>query len=72
MTDLTEAARIVGGWPRVLTRLLDTHVAGPDGRCRGCTSQVSLAPQWPCPLTEFARLAASTPRPPDRRPGRPS
>ncbi|WP_214400999.1 hypothetical protein [Pseudonocardia lacus] len=69
MTDLTEAARIVAGWPRVLTRLLDTHVPGPDGRCRGCTSQVSLPPRWPCALTEFARLAAATP---GHRPGHPS
>jgi hypothetical protein len=67
MADLTAAAGIIAGWPRVLNRLLDAHVARPDGRCRGCTSQVSLPPQWPCTLTDLARLAAATPPGASRR-----
>ena len=61
MTDLNAAAAVIAGWPRVVARLLDAHVGGPDGRCRGCTSQVSLPPRWPCRLTLLARRAAATP-----------
>jgi hypothetical protein len=70
MTDLTDAAAIIAGWPRVVARLLDAHVGGPDGRCRGCTSQVTLPPRWPCRLTVLARAAAATPMD-VRRLGRP-
>jgi hypothetical protein len=54
---LRRAAEIVAGWPSVVTALTDRHVAGPDGRCRGCPSSTSAAPRWPCRLAELARLA---------------
>lgn len=56
MTDALVHA--LAQWPDVVLRLLDAHVAGPDGRCRGCTSQVRPAPRWPCRLADLAARAA--------------
>lgn len=55
---LTGAVGVLAQWPRVVARLLDEHVPGPDGRCRGCRSQVRQAPRWPGRLTLLARRAA--------------
>jgi hypothetical protein len=43
--------------PEVWGALLELHVCGPDGRCRGCHSQVRSAPHWPCPLYGAAAQA---------------
>jgi hypothetical protein len=54
--------------PEVWGRLLHLHVNGRDGRCRGCRSQVGIAPHWPCTLYRAAaqarRIAAQGLRPP--------
>jgi hypothetical protein len=51
--------------PEVWSALLQLHVSGRDGRCRGCRSQVGIAPHWPCTLYRAAaqarRIAAGTP-----------
>jgi hypothetical protein len=48
--------------PEVWRALLELHVSGRDGRCRGCHSQVRSAPHWPCTLYRAAvqarRIAA--------------
>jgi hypothetical protein len=48
--------------PDVWQALLERHVRGPDGRCRGCHSQVRTAPHWPCTLycaaAQARRIAA--------------
>jgi hypothetical protein len=50
--------------PEVWRALLELHVSGRDGRCRGCHSQVRSAPHWPCPLygaaAQARRIAAGT------------
>ncbi len=50
--------------PEVWRVLLELHVSGRDGRCRGCHSQVRSAPHWPCPLygaaAQARRIAAGT------------
>jgi hypothetical protein len=61
---LAGAATVLAQWPRVVARLLHEHVPGPDGRCRGCRSQVRTAPRWPCRLTLLARRAVE--QDPDR------
>jgi hypothetical protein len=62
--------------PDVWRALLESHVSGRDGRCRGCYSQVRSAPHWPCPLygaaAQARRIAAGTNGtviPPRLRPG---
>jgi hypothetical protein len=52
-----EAATIIAGWPRVLATLLAEHVAGPDGRCRGCVAGVTGAPRSPCRIADLAASA---------------
>ncbi len=59
---LREAAAILAGWPETVARLREAHVARPDGRCRGCVSQVHPAPMWPCSLALIATWA-TTPQP---------
>jgi hypothetical protein len=54
---ITEAAVVIADWTRLWTRLLAVHVAGPDGRCRGCPSEPRVAPRWPCRLAELAGTA---------------
>jgi hypothetical protein len=48
--------------PEVWRALLELHVSGRDGRCRGCYSQMRSAPHWPCTLYRAAvqarRIAA--------------
>jgi hypothetical protein len=56
---ITEAAAVIAGWTRLWSQLLVVHVAGPDGRCRGCWSSTHVAPRWPCRLAELA-VAAQT------------
>lgn len=56
--DLMEgAAAVVAGWPQVWARLIDEHVAGPDGRCTGCFKGTRAAPHWPCGLAFLGRRA---------------
>ncbi|HEY1968873.1 MAG TPA: hypothetical protein VGH89_13065 [Pseudonocardia sp.] len=57
--DFQAAAEIIAGWPDVHAGLLARHVAGPDGRCRGCASSVRLAPHAPCSLRRLAELAST-------------
>ncbi|MGE3288284.1 MAG: hypothetical protein AB7J32_19605 [Pseudonocardia sp.] len=47
---LAEAAVLLRRWPTTQARLRERHVAGPDGRCRGCSSATQPAPRWPCTL----------------------
>lgn len=47
----------IAAMPEVWTALLRLHVAGRDGRCRGCHSQVRAAPHWPCTLYRAAAHA---------------
>jgi hypothetical protein len=54
---MQEAAMILAGWPRLLSSLLAEHVAGPDGRCRGCVRGVRGAPRSPCRLADLAEVA---------------
>jgi hypothetical protein len=56
---ITEAGTVIAGWTRLWSQLLVLHVAGPDGRCRGCPSSLSVAPHSPCRLAELA-MAAQT------------
>ena len=53
----------LAGMPEVWRALLELHVGGRDGRCRGCYSQVRVAPRWPCTLYRAAvqarRIAAA-------------
>jgi hypothetical protein len=59
---ITEAGAVIAGWTRLWTRLMVVHVAGPDGRCCGCPSSLSVAPQWPCRLAELAGAAQAAHR----------
>jgi hypothetical protein len=54
---ITEAGMVIAGWTRLWSRLLVVHVAGPDGRCRGCPSSLNVAPRSPCRLAELATAA---------------
>jgi hypothetical protein len=54
---ITEAADIIASWTRVWSQLLAAHVAGPDGRCRGCAVDGRIAPRWPCRLADLASTA---------------
>jgi hypothetical protein len=59
---ITEAGAIIASWTRLWSRLLVLHVAGADGRCRGCPSAAHAAPRWPCRLAELAGAAQSAHR----------
>jgi hypothetical protein len=59
---ITEAGGVIAGWTRLWSTLLVLHVAGPDGRCRGCLSAVRAAPRWPCRLAELAEAARTAHR----------
>lgn len=65
---ITEAGAVIAGWTRLWSQLLVLHVAGPDGRCRGCPSPVSAAPRWPCRLAELAAAAQAAHRATSRDP----
>jgi hypothetical protein len=54
---ITEAGAVIAEWTRLWSQLLVVHVAGPDGRCRGCPSSLNVAPRWPCRLAELAGAA---------------
>ncbi|MHA6627984.1 hypothetical protein ACU61A_21310 [Pseudonocardia sichuanensis] len=62
---ITEAGVIIASWTRLWSQLLVLHVAGPDGRCRGCPSSAHASPRSPCRLAELARAAQAAHR--DRR-----
>lgn len=51
------AAYEIARMPGVVDKLLATHVADADGRCRGCPSARDIAPIWPCRLALLADLA---------------
>lgn len=51
------AAHEIARMPEVAASLTRAHVAGPDGRCRGCPSTRAAAPRWPCRLSTLAELA---------------
>ncbi|OLT06303.1 hypothetical protein BJF90_17745 [Pseudonocardia sp. CNS-004] len=59
---ITEAGAVIAGWTRLWSRLLVVHVAGPDGRCRGCPSSLHASPRWPCRLAELAGAAQAAHR----------
>jgi hypothetical protein len=71
-TRQAEFAAVLAGMPRSWQSLLTAHVSGPDGRCRGCRSQVAPAPRWPCALYCVAararRIAAGRTAGPDDPP----
>lgn len=48
---------VLAEMPEVWTALLGAHVVGPDGRCRGCRSQVGPGETWPCTLYRAAAQA---------------
>ena len=54
---ISEAGAVIAGWTRLWSQLLVLHVAGPDGRCRGCPRAGHAAPRWPCRLAGLARAA---------------
>jgi hypothetical protein len=66
---ITEAGAVIAGWTRLWSQLLVLHVAGPDGRCRGCPSSLSVAPHSPCRLAELAMAAQTAHRLQSRQPG---
>jgi hypothetical protein len=51
------------------SQLLVLHVAGPDGRCRGCPSSLNVAPRSPCRLAELAGAAQAAHRAQSREKG---
>lgn len=53
------AAHEIARLPGVVGALRAAHVAGPDGRCRGCPSAHSVAPHWPCRLRLLADRASA-------------
>jgi hypothetical protein len=55
--QITEAGAVIANWTRLWSQLLVVHVAGSDGRCRGCPGTVHAAPHWPCRLAELAGAA---------------
>jgi hypothetical protein len=59
---ITEAGAVIAGWTRLWSQLLVVHVAGPDGRCRGCPSSLNVAPRSPCRLAELAIAAQAAHR----------
>jgi hypothetical protein len=54
---LARAAGVIASSPGLWSRLLRDHIAGHDGRCRACPSQVRLAPRWPCRIAVLAAAA---------------
>lgn len=54
---LARCALEIAPWTRVWSRLRAEHVAGKDGRCRGCWSAARSAPRWPCRLAVLAAAA---------------
>lgn len=54
---LAHSALAIADWPQLWSRLLVAHVAGEDGRCRGCPSAVHVAPRWPCRISVLATTA---------------
>lgn len=50
-------AEVLATMPTTWGRLLDRHTAGTDGRCRGCRTQMSAGPPWPCTLYTAAARA---------------
>lgn len=52
--------REIARMPGVVERLRADHVAGPDGRCLGCPSALTIAPLWPCRLRLLVDRAAET------------
>jgi hypothetical protein len=66
---ITEAGAVIAGWTRLWSQLLVVHVAGPDGRCRGCPSSLNVAPRSPCRLAELAGAAQAAYRAQSRRSG---
>lgn len=48
---------VLATMPMVWEHLLDLHTAGADGRCRGCRTQVTVGPRWPCTLYTAAARA---------------
>ena len=68
---ITEAGAVIASWTRLWSQLLVLHVAGPDGRCRGCPSSVHVAPRSPCRLAELARAAQTAHRAQSRQPPAP-
>ena len=66
---ITEAGIEIAGWTRLWSQLLVLHVAGPDGRCRGCPSSLNVAPRSPCRLAELAMAAQTAHRAQSRQPG---
>ncbi|HWN33207.1 MAG TPA: hypothetical protein VNP03_10690 [Pseudonocardia sp.] len=52
-----DLARTLAAMPVTCRRLLDRHLPGADGLCRGCYSQVRLAHRWPCVLYQAAIIA---------------
>jgi hypothetical protein len=67
---ITEAGTVIAGWTRLWSQLLVLHVAGPDGRCRGCPSSRHAAPRSPCRLAELAAAAQAAHRTQCRERGR--
>jgi hypothetical protein len=59
---ITEAGAVIASWTRLWSQLLVRHVAGPDGRCRGCPSSVHVSPRSPCRLAELAMAAQAAHR----------
>ncbi|OLT21117.1 hypothetical protein BJF78_08660 [Pseudonocardia sp. CNS-139] len=55
---ISEAAAAIADWPALWRDLLKLHVAGADGRCRGCLSAVRMAPRSPCHIAAMASHAA--------------
>ena len=66
---ITEAGIVIAGWTRLWSHLLVVHVPGPDGRCRGCPSSLTVAPRSPCRLAELAGAAQAAHREQSRRAG---
>jgi hypothetical protein len=69
---ITEAGMVIAGWTRLWSQLLLVHIAGPDGRCRGCPSSTNVAPRSPCRLAELAGAAQDAHRARSRGPGGPA
>jgi hypothetical protein len=58
----TALAREIARMPHVAERLRAAHVEGPDERCVGCPSALTVAPRWPCRLWLLADRAVEMAR----------